>query len=945
GSNTRFEFNANYVTLTESGANGTEIYEQNIQLDSAEYLLDVSFDNNDVGLLEPNFTSHMGVIAYENALANQYSNFYEDMLISPFPLNGKTLLFYRKSEEGIIYYYQGDGTKGEYIINGFEQYKCGVDLQTSGGVSIVYVDNYTGTLYLNNNLIKVGFDRIFGTVNFYVYDITTDKFIHTNGVKLEKYDGFELVSLNDDKAQVKFGETIWTMWRGHPYIQCEHIDTDLRVIDNYDTINCESLRTPDGRVLYDGKGGKAEVDLNNTVTTTKLRLEGTDVPSFIGGTEITAIATVYNNEGDSIGFVGNDPIGKMEFIINGNSEYVDPKPSLSNTTGEYEWVYKFTPPSDNAEYNMVARFLPLLNYFGSDSLPFYYDVHRLETGLDLKVNNSSNECVDVQLPVTDSNPVVINAKVLNSDDESISGVRVTALDLKTSKKIVQAMTSETGVDLKIPNNKITGQGIYEYYVVGDATETYDSSEDYAPYVRVYDSSKNPVLDTDITYTDVGKKIVFQSFEVDNPCRVKVNNDEFEVLHTYNYPITHSGTYNIKIFYDGDDNHQSYYHSGTITIDKEPLDITANFSKPLPTIIPYNSSIGINGSVSIQEPISVTLYDNGVPVSSTRAEDTFSIFYLCDKVGGHNLTIEFAGNEFISSASASLPPITVGKNDSVLRRCNGDVYRETTDMFQLVDSFDNPLSGKLVKYTINGVTYTRTTKEDGTASKLIQLFSGSYNVTVEFDGDDICTPCKLEYVLVVKDPLEVWNKAENVSTVYGRTPPYQKWTGNEYDGLQGNKYIICGKGIVNNEVITGKDGTYPQPDDLSLSNYGFNLPTDAKIIKVTARWYERQINPRNSETYPKVGFGSAVLKYNDKEWGRLIGSQIPLQANAGFNIVSVAWNTPNIKVSELNSSALTVILKHDPNTNDNVGSVYLKYFEVGVSYVIEPERSILQPEEE
>lgn len=53
---------------------------------------------------------------------------------------------------------------------------------------------------------------------------------------------------------------------------------------------------------------------------------------------------------------------------------------------------------------------------------------------------------------------------------------------------------------------------------------------------------------------------------------------------------------------------------------------------------------------------------------------------------------------------------------------------------LKDYYDNPLSGKDIVFTINGVTYTRSTNENGVASLNINLPVGTYSTTVVFEGD-------------------------------------------------------------------------------------------------------------------------------------------------------------------------------------------------------------------
>ena len=54
------------------------------------------------------------------------------------------------------------------------------------------------------------------------------------------------------------------------------------------------------------------------------------------------------------------------------------------------------------------------------------------------------------------------------------------------------------------------------------------------------------------------------------------------------------------------------------------------------------------------------------------------------------------------------------------------------------------------------------------------------------------------------------------------------------------FADCG---VSGAWIGGKNGTYPRPAPLKLTNFGFNIPTTAKISKITV--YYRHYKPKLS----------------------------------------------------------------------------------------------------
>lgn len=920
-STTRLEFNASMVSITETGLSGQELMERNIQLPNGEYLLDICFSNNDVGLIEPDFVCHLNMDLKENIMANPLSNFYSDMLVSSFVIPNLNLLFYRYSEDGLLYYYYGD-TNASFVVDGYTQYKGGVDLQTTNGTSILYVDNYTQNLYLNNGLCKIGFDRTFGLVSFYVYDYSHREWVYVNMLKIDDWTQFDIISINDDKAIVQFGETIWTMWRGHPFVQCEHIGTDLVINDEYDTIFSEAVVTSDGDIVYDGSYGKKEIYLFDEIVTPLLSVTGENAPFFISGDEVTFRCYLQNKYGDYIDnnvYPNDEEIGKMNFIVNDKTSYVDPTPQ-TDSRGRWYWEYTFTPPYANDDYQVYARFMPVGKFTEGISATKKYSVRKIATNMSVNGANSVNlsaETYSISFTLKDENNNALANQPIAIFEESAG--RLDTIVTGNNGTATYTYTLET-------------DGILDFYAIYDGTIRYERVKSATKQVTVRDDSKTDVtLVSAITVGNEGKvTLKFNGVSTGNVI-VTVDGEDYEfgMNSSKVIQLSKSGTYNYVAKYQGDATHNKAVLKGSFTINK----IASNISLSVST---QSINLGDKVSITISTTSDIsnmpyTLFDNDSPVGSgTLTNGSKTIEYSPTYVGSHQFKVKYNGDTWRNSATSTTSTVTVQNTTTHIVHSNDAVYKNSKDYFRLLDADNNPVSGKQLKYTINGVTYNRTTDNNGYAEMNINLNPNTYPVHILFAGDNAHQTSSLDYNLQVKAYETVWKPAHSfASQPATRTAPYQRWNNLGFDGLDGTGYCTCGYSTNINEVIGTRSGTWNTPAKLSLYNFQFNIPSNAKIMELKVRVYERQYD-RLSNGYPNIGNAIVSMANHDK---RTCQSQ-PLKAKTGYNIQEVAWSSPNVTPSQLNDSSFAMGLEHGRNESATTGCLMLKYFEVGVSYAVE-----------
>ena len=86
--------------------------------------------------------------------------------------------------------------------------------------------------------------------------------------------------------------------------------------------------------------------------------------------------------------------------------------------------------------------------------------------------------------------------------------------------------------------------------------------------------------------------------------------------------------------------------------------------------------------------------------------------------------------------------------------------------KLTNASDTPLTGKDIKFTINGVSYTRVTAADGVASLNINLPIGNYPTTVKFEGDSSYSSITRNVTVHVTPKKSVGLLATDFSKNYG-----------------------------------------------------------------------------------------------------------------------------------------------------------------------------------
>lgn len=231
GSSLQFELNNTILKLTDSGYSGREVYKE-IELVKGEYFLEALWTNANHDGTTEDVISYIDIALEETVFNTQYVEQYKDLIVSPFPIPNKKVVFTRESREGSIYYLTGE-EPFKYMLEPFYQYYCGTDLVTREGISIFNLNNSYTYFYIENGLVRLGFNKYNGSLYLAKYDNINKKYVTTTYLHMSNDIKFSLAKYSDDEITIKAGnDTYFTIWRGHPYIKIKN-PTDEIYFDSH----------------------------------------------------------------------------------------------------------------------------------------------------------------------------------------------------------------------------------------------------------------------------------------------------------------------------------------------------------------------------------------------------------------------------------------------------------------------------------------------------------------------------------------------------------------------------------------------------------------------------------------------------------------------------------------------------------------------------------------
>ena len=278
----------------------------------------------------------------------------------------------------------------------------------------------------------------------------------------------------------------------------------------------------------------------------------------------------------------------------------------------------------------------------------------------------------------------------------------------------------------------------------------------------------------------------------------------------------NGTYNVSVFYNGNDIYMPMENSTNFTVSKVS---DYNMTVDIADIIK-----GENATITVTTPKdgtgSVVVTINGTDYKGTVTNGTAKVIIPGLDEGTYKVVTFYTGDAKYDSMIVN-GTITVNKNtkttltmDDVVKYFKGAQNLTA----KLVDAFGNPITNATVYFTVNGKVYAKTTDKNGTASMGIGLVPNEYKVNAVFNGTKDYDKATANATVTVKN------------TVFGNDTTLYFCNGTKYVA----KFLDSnGKALANTTVKFNINGVFYTRVTDENGTAGLGIRLDPKSYVITA----------------------------------------------------------------------------------------------------------------
>ena len=224
-----------------------------------------------------------------------------------------------------------------------------------------------------------------------------------------------------------------------------------------------------------------------------------------------------------------------------------------------------------------------------------------------------------------------------------------------------------------------------------------------------------------------------------------------------------GNYNVGIQYAGNDLYKPISGSNTITVTKSSekiattittQDYTAYYGENRMFVVTLTDE---NGNLLVNQDVQIII--NGVTYNKITDENGEAKLTIRLNPGNYTITSQYLGKGIYSGTASTTNTVRIITSET---KYATTIYTENftqasgkNNAFTVVltDEKGNLLVNQDVQIIINGVTYTRTTDENGVARLTIRLNPGIYDITTKYQGIGLYNPSNIAKNTVIVSAIQ------------------------------------------------------------------------------------------------------------------------------------------------------------------------------------------------
>ena len=423
---------------------------------------------------------------------------------------------------------------------------------------------------------------------------------------------------------------------------------------------------------------------------------------------------------------------------------------------------------------------------------------------------------------------IIMANLSTSDGAQVGKV----ISFKINNVVYTNTTSSKGIATFNVKNYLSNSGIYTIPISfegdkfnGPVSASSNVIIRYDSTINVNDISvyiaANAILTAKLSDSRGLLKNMEIIFTINGKTYVNTTNSKGIVTFNVKNYLTESGTYNIGVSFNGNDENNPVSTNVGVTINKYDPTISAE------EISVYVGTDGIlyatlrdaRGVISNKDLTFTVNGNNYINRTNANGIATFNVKNYLTQANTYTVKVSFAGDKYDNPTSANVnvvinkytPTLTV--NDLSIKKGEDGIISA------ILSDSRGALKDKTIKFTINGRTYTNTTNVQGIASINVKNYltsSGIYNVGVSFAADDYDKSVSKNSRVVVRYDSVI--NVDNISMALGEDGKLIARL-SDSRGVLSNKNVVFTVNNKRNTITTDSSGLASLPIKGLLTSSG------------------------------------------------------------------------------------------------------------------------------